>query len=200
VLLTELATVPAADRARFLSRLRDPGALRAALDADLPVADVDDDEPWARSVRNAAKTVPVSVFLSDEAAHGVVEAAVDGALADAGLIVVDRDDPVVPPWFRRWRAAELSAIAAQAAGSRLPFEQDVASPLSEHLGPVLAALRLTAQAVVRIGTVLVVKADGQVVVHQLTATQAQLLDRRPHLALSPREVGAELSPGPGTGG
>jgi DNA-binding SARP family transcriptional activator len=148
-------------------------------------------------------TFPVSIYLSDEAGHEQVEAAVVAVLEVAGAPVVQRDDAIIGSWFRRLRAdpgvRELGAMAAHAADARLVLAQDaqITATMLQHLGPLITSLQTTKDAVVRLGAVLVVKLDDQLVVHQLTARQQLRLDHQPHLALSPRDILAVLEIGTG---
>lgn len=80
--------------------------------------------------------------------------------------------------------------AVHVADSRLVQTQDayVTSTLLQNVGPVLQALQPTKDAVVRAGALLIVKVDWEVWVHQLTAAQQAILDHKPQLAASPREI------------
>lgn len=151
-------------------------------DPDLPVS--------GGGLLVATDTMSVSMYLSDEAASAAVEAAVEATLARAGLAVVERNDPVLGSWFRKIKASEVGAVAAHAVNSRLVLAQDaqVASTLLQNLGPVITALQPVKEAVVRMGTVLIVKLDDKVLVHQLTAAQQLQLDHQPELAMAPREI------------
>ncbi|WP_405778811.1 hypothetical protein OG512_00720 [Streptomyces sp. NBC_01378] len=166
---------------------------------------------------------PVTIYLSDEASHREVESAVERLLATAGLVVQDRQDPVIGSWFRRMRATLVRTIrseavlegaltAAHVADTRLVLAQDatVTSTLLQNLGPVLASLQPTKDAVVRVGALLIVKVEWAVNVFQLTAAQQAILDHRPQLATSPQDVisalgllaapAAERAPAPETAG
>jgi hypothetical protein len=151
------------------------------------------------------ETLPVSVYLSDEAGHEQVVAAVEDLLAIAGLLVQGRDEPVVGSWFQRMRATAKQAVtspvareaaltAVHAADTRLVLAQDaqVTATLMQNLGPVLASLDHTKDAVLRIGALLIVKIEWAVQVVQLTAAQQATLDHRPQLSSSPREIVAAL--------
>ncbi|MFI9816761.1 hypothetical protein [Saccharothrix variisporea] len=152
------------------------------------------------------KPVPVTIYLSEEAGHERVEAAVEELLRGVGGEVVERDEPIIGSWFRRMRARiggftqseagqEMAAMALHAAETRLVHLKDaeVTAKMMENLGPVLEALQPSAHAVVRVGALLIVKVDGAVAVHQLTAWQQLQLDHRPELALSPHDVMAALN-------
>jgi hypothetical protein len=150
-------------------------------------------------------TLPITIYLSDEAIHEQVEAAVEDLLATAGLRVERRDDPVHGSWFRRMWATviavmrtpvgrEAAMVAAHAADTRLVLAQDAAvtATLLQNVGPVIASLQPTKDAVVRAGALLIVKVDWVVTVPQLTAAQQLLLDHHPELARSPHEIIAAL--------
>lgn len=155
----------------------------------------------ARSSEPELASVPVTIYLSDEAPHAEVQAAVEALLATAGLEVLDREDPILGSWFRRMRATISRAARSQAvregaltaahiadAHLVLPLDAANTATMMQNVGPLLTALQPTKDAVVRIGAVLVVKVDWQVHVLQLTAAQQATLDHRPQLATSPRDV------------
>lgn len=171
-----------------------------SIDAAEPLDEVNQFPPFDGTLLTATDTLSVSMYLSDEGSHTAVEAAVEEVLARTGLSVVERDPPVLGSWFRKLRASEVGTMAAHVADSRLVLAHDaqVTSTMLEHLGPVLTALQSTKDAVVRIGAVLIVKLDDQLVVHQLTAAQQLQLDHQPQLAMAPREIltALELEPGP----
>jgi Effector Associated Constant Component 1 len=151
-------------------------------------------------------TLPITIYLSNGQIHDQVEAAIDELLAAAGLRIRDREEPVIGSWFRRMRAAikdvmrspaarEGALVAAHAADTRLVLAQDAAvtATLLQNLGPVIASLQPTKDAVLRVGALLIVKVDWVVNVFQLTAAQQALLDHRPQLATSPHEIIAALN-------
>ncbi|WP_157876331.1 hypothetical protein [Streptomyces sp. Root264] len=159
--------------------------------------------------------LPISIYLSDEAAHQDVERAVGNLLEITGLQVIHADEPVIGSWFRRlWASSAVRSGALTGlhmADQRLVLAQDAAitSALMQGLPPLIAALDSTKDAVVRIGAVLIVKLDWQVFVFQLTAEQQVTLNHQPHLVRSPQEAlqamgnlpRVEPPPGPiGSGG
>jgi hypothetical protein len=85
---------------------------------------------------------------------------------------------------------ELAQVAAHAVESRLVLAQDatVTATMLQNLGPVLTALQPTTDAVVRVGALLIVKVDGVVGVHQLTAVQQLQLDHQLRLATAPHDI------------
>lgn len=158
--------------------------------------------PRARTIRPA---FPLTIYLSDEAAHRDVQAAVERLLRTEGFKVIDRDDPISGSWFRRMLfrmdkgahsplAGEIARTAAHALDSKVVQAQDAANTATilQALAPVLASLQSTREAVIRVGALLIVQIEGSVVVHQLTATQQLRLDHDPDLLRSPRDILSSL--------
>ncbi|WP_158888260.1 hypothetical protein [Amycolatopsis anabasis] len=159
--------------------------------------------------RSTRPEVPVTIYLADGAAHDQVEAAVQDVLAAAGLAIISRGDPVLGSWFRRLKAGtreaarsplgrEALAVGTHAVESRLVLEKDaeITATLLSNIAPVINALQAEQNAVIRLGAVLVVKVDGNLMVHQLTPAQQLTLNHTPQLLKSPREILAALEPGP----
>jgi hypothetical protein len=157
------------------------------------------------AVASGALTLPITIYISDEGIHEEVEAAVAELLAIADLRIVEQSAPVVGSWFRSIRAGIRQAIhspaaqdaaltAAHAADARLSLAQDahITATLLHNLGPVIASLQPTKDAVLRVGALIIVKTDWAVQVHQLTAAQQLMLDHQPRLASSPHEIIAVL--------
>ncbi|MDQ3787838.1 MAG: hypothetical protein M3422_11405 [Actinomycetota bacterium] len=149
----------------------------------------------------APHELPITIYLSDESIHEQVQNAVVDLVTAVGGWIEHADDPVLGSWFRRLRAGarspvgrELAQVAAHAAESRLVLAHDatVTATMLQNLGPVLTALQPTKDAVVRVGALLIVKVEGVVGVHQLTAAQQLQLDHQPRLATAPHEILAAL--------
>jgi len=165
-----------------------------------------------RDGANEADSIPVSIYLADEGVQEQVEIAVEQWLATADVSIDTRGEPIIGSWFRLMAASLKRAVktpaarealltAAHVADSRLVQAPDayVTATLLQNVGPVLQALQPTKDAVVRAGALLIVKVDWVVQVYQLTAIQQAILDHRPHLAASPKEIIAALgSPEPGS--
>jgi hypothetical protein len=154
----------------------------------------------------SALVMPVTIYLSNERIHGQVETAIEELLATAGLQIESRDDPIMGSWFRPMLATikkavrspaarEATLVAAHVADTRLVLAQDAAvtATFLQNLGPVLAALQPTKDAVIRAGALLIVKVDWTLHVFQLTAAQQAKLDHQPQLARSPHEIIAALN-------
>lgn len=152
-----------------------------------------------------ADTLSGSIYLGNESIHEPVESAVKDWLASGGFTIEERDRPVVGSWFRSLRigvrqavrsgvAQDAALTAVHAADTRFVLFQDAQTTalMLQNLGPVVAALQPTKDAVIRAGALLIVKADWTVHVFQLTAAQQATLDHRPRLASSPEEIIAAL--------
>lgn len=117
--------------------------------------------PHDRPGRAAAvPAVIVTIYLSEESVHDQVEEAVAELLNAAGLDITDREEPVAGSWFRQMRAAlrapaakDAALVAAHVADSRLVLAQDAAvtATMLQNLGPVIASLQPTKDAVLRVG-------------------------------------------------
>jgi hypothetical protein len=145
--------------------------------------------------------VPVTIYISDAAAHGDVESAVEFMLEAAGISIEEREEPVYGSWRRKISAfaqkigdspvgAEAARTAAHALEANLVLQKDadITAALLQNLGPVLTAIQPLDEAVIRTGALLIVKLGSTVVVHQLTATQQLVLDHQPELAYAPRKI------------
>lgn len=150
-------------------------------------------------------TFAVSIYLSDGAGHDAVEDAVTRALELTGATIAYRDDPVLGSWFRRMWAnpatREVAMTAAHVADTRLVHQPDsqVTATLLQHIGPVITALQPEKEAVVRLGAVLIIKLNEQLMVHQLTAAQQFQLDHQPQV-VAPRDIISALGlPPPANG-
>ncbi|MGW2779542.1 hypothetical protein ACWC4C_44955 [Streptomyces olivaceoviridis] len=155
----------------------------------------------------ASTSAQVTIYLSDETSHANVQSAVEDLLERADLLIQVREDPVIGSWFRQiWVALDQSLnskavregalTAAHVADTRLILAQDatITATLLQNLGPVLASLDSTKDAVLRIGALLIVKVDWTVNVFQLTAAQQARLDHQPQLTTSPQEIIKALGP------
>lgn len=146
-------------------------------------------------------TAPVTIYLSSESGHEQVEHAVDDLVVLAGFRITERDDPVLGSWFRRMRAslaraggapAREAVVAATAHQAELLLLQRTDAVAAEFLrtgvAPLLASLKETENAVIRVGALLIVKSGGTVQVMQLTARQQLILDHSPDLLAAPERV------------
>ncbi|MFD9891864.1 hypothetical protein ACFWY9_21190 [Amycolatopsis sp. NPDC059027] len=147
------------------------------------------------------RTMPVSIYLDENRDTERVQDAVEAFVRSAGGEVVERDEPVIGSWFRRLRArfrgaaasplgAEARMFGVHALESRLVHSTDatVTATMMQNLAPVLSSLQPFANAVIRVGALLIVKAEGELMVHQLTTAQQLALDHQPELLKSPADI------------
>jgi hypothetical protein len=153
-------------------------------------------QPWAGPL-----AIPVSIYLGDGTSHEQVESAVEELARSAGLIITDREDPVVGSWFRRMRA-KLAGAAQSPAGQQaladvayraelelvLRPEAEVTASLMANLASLITSLHDTKDAVIRIGAVLVVKYDWTLYVYRLTALQQLILNHSQYLLVAPDKI------------
>lgn len=165
-------------------------------------------------------SLPVTIYLSDEAGHEAVERAVAELVGAAGFGIIERDDPVIASWFRRMRAKLGGAVgtpvgqAVIEAGvhrADLEFIQrpdaEVAALLLANVTPLLTALQPMGDTVIYLGVMLVVKADGVTLVYKLTPHQQLVLNNAPDLLKAPGTIlqalglaVADALPAPDAGG
>ncbi|GAA4548574.1 hypothetical protein [Amycolatopsis samaneae] len=165
------------------------------------IGELDEAPPVVDGGEVCARSMPVSIYLDENRDTARVQDAVEALIRAAGGEVVARDEPVIGSWFRRLRAkfrtvtasplgTEAKLLGAHALESRLVHSTDatVTATMMQNLAPVLSSLQPFTNAVVRVGALLIVKAEGELMVHQLTAAQQLALDHRPELLKSPRDI------------
>lgn len=148
---------------------------------------------------------PLDIYLSDGADHAQVELAIEAWVATAGLEVLSRDDPVIGSWRRRlWvrpKVAGRSQLSQEIAdATRLAIElktyrawdAQVTGTLLAQTAPLVTSLQSTKDAVVRLGSILLVKVEWSLYITQLTASQQLKLSHQPGLLQSPAEILAYL--------
>ena len=72
----------------------------------------------------------------------------------------------------------------------------ITATLMQNLGPLIASLDKTKDAVIRVGAMLVVKVEWRLAVYHLTPAQQFLLDHKPELATSPENIARALGAQP----
>ncbi|HEV8561559.1 MAG TPA: hypothetical protein VGR06_35010 [Actinophytocola sp.] len=101
------------------------------------------------------------------------------------------------PRFRRTRAVLSTSQAKEVRDTALHgleastvqrHDAINTATMMKHVGPLIASLKDQKNAVIRIGALLLVKNDGHLVVHQLTAAQQLKLDHQPQLAEEPLTI------------
>jgi hypothetical protein len=181
----------------------------SAMPRPLPVRFESDGKTWADDTdqvtagqfSDEVSLFPVTIYLVEAGGHERVQSAVENLLAASGLSIDAREDPVIGSWFRRMSATVTKAAKSPAAREEalalkhvldqqivLGRDADITNRLLQNLGPVIASLQSTKDAVIRVGAILIVKVDWVVVILQLTAAQQAVLDHQPDLAAAPHEI------------
>jgi hypothetical protein len=149
--------------------------------------------------------VEVRVAVAEPGAAPRVEEAVDGLLAAFGLEVAARLPAERDPWFRRLHAApvaaagdaEVAALLAEMAvalrdrAEHRPAEGPLAGR-SDAAAELVAAVEAAGDAVVRVGPVLLVRADGEAAVRRLDGAEQARVDAVPLLARAPGALLAQV--------
>lgn len=145
-----------------------------------------------------AETIPVVVYLDNEAPAMRVERALNEVLTEFGLQTVHREPPVVRSWFHRMTAKferpdgpevtrrlmrELDRAVELRAVEQIQAQVDAAQ--GDVVAKLLTALADTANALIQIGSVLLIKVDGVPLVRNLTHAELAYLQRNPQLSQDP---------------
>jgi hypothetical protein len=150
-------------------------------------------------------SIEVSVYLGEGGGHGEVESALTQLLAEVDMETYDHEPPVVGSWYRRFWArtrvgtAHLSAeqIAAEVERKiRIEvFDKAQASIDNQQAtgaAALIAALQGETHACIRVGSLLVLKVDGRILVNTLTQYQLAWLERNQMLLRDPAGLLSEL--------
>jgi hypothetical protein len=159
---------------------------------------------WLHHV-DADQPTTAMIYLAEDADTTGVEAATEKVIRAYGLAVAERLPVVRGSWFRRlrltmraWAGSEdakaLLADLEYAARVRIVLEP--AAAVDEKKGNAVAALITSLQgqetAVVMIGSIMVLKMNGVLVVRDLTPHELAYMARNPGLIRDPETLLAEL--------
>lgn len=168
--------------ARFRGRSGTVGGNRRALDAGQP-------------------EIPVQVYLADALPGPAVEQALREVLLTSGVEDI-RETPVVTgSWYRSLtgllkRAAHSEAAAEARRAVELQvldrFQAGINGVTGDAVAKLITALDHTSGAVIQVGSVLLVKAEGTIVVRQLTAREMTHWQHNPGLFKDPAAALSEL--------
>jgi hypothetical protein len=159
------------------------------------------DERPRRAEDRRAGLAALHIYLADGREHAEVERAVEEWLADAGLEVVFRDDPIIGSWSRTLWVRVRTMARGQAAGEVAAtvvrtlelrhygvLDAQVTATLMQSTAQVLASLQNSKDAAIRLGAVLILKVDWVPVVTQLSAAQQLKLDHHPEMLDVPAQL------------
>lgn len=145
-------------------------------------------------------TAPLTLYLDDGDRPGTVEVALMGVLTDLGWSVVGQEPPIVGSWLHRF-TARTKALSETETGERLlrelnramelrtvdKLQAEVDSSQASAVSGLLLALKDQANALIQIGSILLVKVDGVPIVRNLTPLELEHLRRNPSLSGRPAE-------------
>jgi hypothetical protein len=154
---------------------------------------------WPRDTRQSV----LYLYLSGGQEHEAVESALEGVLDAFGLEIVQQFPGVQGSWFRKFlvqarpgapdieeRTTKLAyALESRALGQSQAY---LDTQRAEAVAKLLTALDKEANASIQIGSFLLVKVGGNVVVRELTQPQLIRLEENPGLFRDPETVLQQL--------
>jgi hypothetical protein len=159
---------------------RDPGATVTALDE-----------------------LDIQVYLADGGNHTAVESALNDFIGALHLEVLSREDPEFGSWFRRMRGkvtsqtpsleevVELAVRAAQMKTMLWP-QAGIDAAQGDVLAKLITSLGSEHNAVIQIGSILLVKSNGDLMCRNLTQAELSYLERNPPLIKDPGSILRQL--------
>lgn len=137
----------------------------------------------------------VRVFLENEEPHEAIEAALNELLKAFQIEVMYSFDPVIGSWFREYliHTKQSGALAEQLAKmeraldmqTHLRFQAEVDARQGDAVARIIMSLEKTPNAIIQVGSVLLVKVGDDLAVRNLTQRELVLYERNPHLFRDP---------------
>jgi hypothetical protein len=150
--------------------------------------------PWGEDpLELIRRTVPASVYIDVDIDHFEVERAFIGLLTAFDLEIAETFPPIRGSWFRAFTARAKKAATAPEFTSRLAkIERALESAQGDAVAKLITALGSAPNAIIQIGSVLLIKVDGVPVVRNLTQVELTHLERNPALFRDPAAALHEL--------
>jgi hypothetical protein len=154
------------------------------------------------------RLLPVTAYIDNHNYKTFVEvqAALRQIIAEAGFDIAFESDPVRGSWFGRFfvrskfpvtseeTEAELRRIEQSLEGQiNTPAPPEFDTSQSDGVAKLIYSLNGTPDAIIQIGSVLLVKVDGVPTVRNLTQAELAFLDRNKRLYKMPKEILDELA-------
>jgi hypothetical protein len=143
----------------------------------------------------------VTVYLAKDEGHEAVQEALADVLTAFDFEVVDSLPPLHGSWYRDLIATSRRALTSRELGERLrkvergielqllhKHQAEIDSMQGDAVAKLLTALEHTPDALVQIGSVLLVKVDGVPAVRNLTHIELRHLEHNPKLLRSPATI------------
>lgn len=138
------------------------------------------------------------VYLDDQEAAVPVEEALTEALAAFGLDVVYSFDPIIHSWFRELlvHVRRSGAMSEQLAKleravdmqTHLRAQAQIDASQGDAVAKLITSLEKTPNAVIQIGSVLLVKVGDDLAVRNLTQRELAIYERKPTLFRNPAQA------------
>lgn len=151
--------------------------------------------------RAVRRSVPVTIYLADGDEHQAVQQALVDLLNEYDFDVVDSLPPVRGSWYRAFVARTKDAVTSPGLKERarkvergvelhlLQKQQaEIDSMQGDTVANLLTALAGTSDALIQIGSVLLVKVGGVPAVRNLTQQELIHLERNPQLLKTPHAI------------
>lgn len=149
------------------------------------------------------RSTPVSVYVDGD--HAEVEEALAGVLEAFGLEITDSFPPIRGSWYRAFVTRTKKAATAPEFTSRIAkleralelqaihrAQAEVDAAQGDAVAKLITALGKSPNAIIQIGSVLLIKVDGVPVVRNLTQIELGHLERNPALFRDPAAALHEL--------
>jgi hypothetical protein len=139
--------------------------------------------PWSDSL--IRRTVPASVYIDVDSYHFEVERAFLGLLSAFDFEIAETFPPLRGSWFRAFTArAKRATTTSEFTAQLAKLERALDSAQGDAVAKLMTALDSAPNAVLQIGSVLLIKVDGVPVVRTLTRAElSPALLRDPAAAL-----------------
>jgi hypothetical protein len=150
---------------------------------------------------SAHRPFAVAIYLAEDEGHQEVQEALNHLLTAFDFEVVDSSPPVHGSWYRDFVAVSRRALTSRELGERLhkversielqvlhKHQAEIDSMQGDAVAKLLTALEHTPDALVQIGSVLLLKIDGVPAVRNLTQVELQHLEHNPKLLKSPATI------------
>jgi hypothetical protein len=151
------------------------------------------------------REVPVAIYLSEGDAHQDVQRLVEDLLDTLDLTVEYRGPEITGSWFRAITAGTRAKVSGTELRERLQklergielytlhrAQAEVDEKQGSTVAQLLTALEGTPNALIQIGSLLIVKVDGVPAVRNLTQLELRHLEQNPQLLGDPGAVLAAL--------
>ena len=147
--------------------------------------------------------VDIRVYLADGGNHAAVESALDDFIGALHIEVLSKEDPELGSWFRRMKGkvtsetpsietvVEMAVRVAQMKTMLWP-QAGIDAAQGDTLAKLISSLGSESNAVVQIGSILIVKINGNLMCRNLTQAELAYLERSPILIKNPDSILRQL--------